>query len=151
MKSNNLKLLIVDDEIYLRLLMKSAMQSMGFDVILEAKNGQEAIECFQAESPDITLLDISMPMKSGIEALDEIKKINPNALVIMLTSLTDIESVEQCIEHGANGYIRKNSTFAEIKSLIQEAWKDFEKAEGKSAMLKLQKLLLRPLSPATWF
>ena len=52
---------------------------------------------FQAESPYIVLMDINMPMKTGIEALREIKQIKPDAFVIMLTSLTDVGSIEQCL------------------------------------------------------
>ena len=66
MKKNKHKLLLVDDEIHIRALMKNVIKSLGFEEIIEAKNGQEAVEMFQAESPDIVLMDINMPMKTGI-------------------------------------------------------------------------------------
>ncbi|GJL78901.1 MAG: response regulator [Nitrospinaceae bacterium] len=128
MQNNKQKLLLADDDAHIRTLMKTVMQSLGFEVIVEAENGQEAVERFQYESPDVTLLDINMPVKTGIEALAEIKKINPGAFVIMLTSLTDINSIEQCLELGASSYIRKDNPVVEIKSLVQEAWQDFENA-----------------------
>lgn len=128
MEKNKHKLLLVDDEIHIRALMKNVIKSLGFEEIIEAKNGVEAVEIFEAESPDIVLMDINMPIKTGIQALKEIKQVKPDAFVIMLTSLTDVESIEQCLELGASSYIRKDNPIAEIKELVEDVWQDFEAA-----------------------
>ena len=124
MKNGEQKLLIADDEIHIRTLMKTAIKSLEFGFILEAKNGQEAVDFFKAESPRLTLLDINMPIKTGIEALKEIKSIDPNAAVIMMTSINDKNSVKTCIQLGASNYILKDNPIDEIKSMILKTWNE---------------------------
>ncbi len=72
-----------------------------------------------------------MPLKTGYEVLEEILAQFPNALVIMLTSVTDIESVEKCIELGAANYIRKDTPTAELKSIIKETFSEFVRGRSK--------------------
>lgn len=116
------RIVIADDEMHIRLLIKKALTSMNYIVVGEAANGNEAVDQFKKERPDIVLLDINMPFKSGEEALQEIIAESPDALAIMLTSVSDMESVENCIAAGAAGYIRKDTPLAEIKGMISEAW-----------------------------
>ncbi|GJL78900.1 MAG: chemotaxis protein CheY [Nitrospinaceae bacterium] len=128
-ESKKHKLLLVDDEAHIRTLIKTLAQSLDFEVIAEAENGQEAVERFQSESPDMTILDINMPVKTGIEALREIKKIDPGALVIMMTSRNDLETVTTAIKLGARGYILKDNPNDKIKSRIEKAWQEFGVSE----------------------
>ncbi len=120
------KVLIADDEPHIRLLMKRTIKAMQWQVVAEAKNGVEAVELFKENSPDICLLDISMPIKTGMEALEEILAINPSACVIMLTSMSDRESINQSMELGAFHYIRKDTPLDEIKSILIEAWEEYQ-------------------------
>lgn len=113
--------LIADDEMHIRLLMKTVLNSINCEVIGEAQNGEEAVKIFAEKRPGLTLLDINMPVKNGDEALKEIISDYPEALVIMLTSVTDKESVEKCIENGAVNYIRKDTPLEEIKTIIKDA------------------------------
>ena len=117
-----LKVLIADDEAHIRLMLKTIMTSMNALVVGEAQNGQEAIELFKNEKPHITLLDINMPLKTGQEALAEIKSDSPDALVIMMTSVADMETIQKCIGLGANSYILKDTPLQEMKKMIKEAW-----------------------------
>lgn len=121
------KVLLADDEAHLRMLMKTVMRSMNCEIIGEAKNGIEAVELFKKEKPDLLLLDINMPLKSGEEALKEITNEFPDAFVIMLTSLADMESVENCLALGAANYIRKDTPIEEMKDIIKETWAIFKK------------------------
>ena len=114
---------LADDEIHIRMLMKKVFTSMGCEIAGEAKNGTEAVELYRLEKPDIMLLDINMPMKTGDEALRDIVSEFPDAFVIMLTSLADVESVQKCLDAGAVNYIRKDTPIAELKEIIKETWK----------------------------
>lgn len=123
------KVLLADDEGHIRLMMKSVLQRMNCEIAGEAKNGQEAVELFRKAKPDITLLDINMPLKTGEEALKEIMAEFPGAFVIMLTSLSDSEVVEKCIEHGAANYILKDTPIKEIQTMIRDTWSEFKKGK----------------------
>ncbi len=127
------RILIADDEIHLRMLMKKVMTSMNCEIVGEAKNGIEAIELYKKEKPDLLLLDINMPVKTGEEALKEIIEEFPDAFIIMLTSLADMESVENCLNLGASNYIRKDTPLDEIKKIIKETWALVKKKGGSDA------------------
>ena len=114
---------LADDEIHIRMLMKKVFTSMGCEIAGEAKNGTEAVELYRREKPDIMLLDINMPIKTGDEALRDIVSEFPDAFVIMLTSQADVESVQKCLDAGAANYIRKDTPIAELKEIIKETWK----------------------------
>lgn len=116
--------LLADDEDHIRRLVKVVIQSMNCKVVAEARNGEEAVALYKVHNPHITFLDINMPQMSGIDALSEIMKINPNAMVIMLTSLTDVDTVQKCISLGAASYIRKDVPIDEMKLMIRDAWDD---------------------------
>ena len=119
------RIVIADDEMHIRVLIRKALTSMNYTVVGEATNGNEAVDLFKKERPDLILLDINMPFKSGQEALKEIIAESPDTLAIMLTSVSDMESVEKCIAAGATGYIRKDTPLAEIKSMISEVWQTY--------------------------
>jgi len=120
------RILIADDETHIRTLMKAVLNMMKFEIIAEVSNGQEAVERFKELKPDITLLDINMPLKTGLEALSEIRETAPDACVIMLSSVSDVVSVQQAIESGAANFIRKDTSLTEIKKLIAETWEQYQ-------------------------
>ena len=124
------KVLIADDEPHILKLISTVMSSMNNDVIAQVRNGNEAVEMFKEKKPDITLLDINMPIKDGIVALKEIMADSPDAFVIMMTSVSDMETVEQCIELGASHYIRKDTPISEMKEMVLEAWNEHNKGKG---------------------
>ena len=114
----NGKILLVDDEAHIRVFVSLILKSLGSPKIIEAANGQEAIAAFQAEKPDVVLLDVNMPHLDGIQTLRKLKEIDPDCTVIMLTSLANRETVEKALELGAVNYIRKDTPKEEIaKSL----------------------------------
>ncbi|MFC1551604.1 response regulator transcription factor [Candidatus Latescibacterota bacterium] len=113
---------IADDEIHIRMLMKKVFQSMNCDIAGEAKNGTEAVDLYKREQPEMMFLDINMPIKTGIDALKEIISEFPDAFVVMLTSVSDMESIEECIEAGAANYIRKDTPISELKEIVKETW-----------------------------
>lgn len=114
------KILLVDDEAHIRKYLLLIIKQLGRPTLVEAVNGEDAIVVFQRENPEVVLLDVNMPKMGGIETLKRLKAINPNCVVIMLTSLANRETVEQALENGAAGYIRKDTPKEEIASVLTE-------------------------------
>ena len=93
---------------------------IGFSVVGEADNGDEGIEVVASTKPDVVLLDVSMPVKTGAMALPEIRRVHPGARVVMLTSIADQVTVMDCIDKGASNYLLKSSDAEEIKQALVE-------------------------------
>lgn len=122
------KVLIVEDEDHVRRLLKSIIESMNCEVVGEAKNGKDAVVQYFRLKPHMLLLDINMPIMTGKKALAAIRAKHPNAFVIMITSLADKETIEDCMELGAAGFIRKDLPIDEIKAVIRKTWRAFREA-----------------------
>lgn len=103
------KILVVDDEPHVRKFLGLVVRGLGSPTVIEASNGQEAVEKFAAELPDLVLLDVNMPVMDGRQALASIMEKNPAARVVMLTSLSNRETIESCLNAGAAGYLRKDT------------------------------------------
>ncbi len=123
-----IRAMIADDETHVRTLIKAVLLSMNCEIVGEAANGKEAVEMFRALKPNILMLDINMPIKSGKEALGEIMRRYHNAFVIMLTSLSDKETIEDCIKLGASGFIRKDLDIDDMKDTIRKMWLAYKEA-----------------------
>ena len=111
-------IMLVDDEPHIRKYVSLILRQLGNPTVVQAGNGEEAIAVYQRENPDLVLMDVNMPQMDGIATLKRLKEIDPNAVVIMLTSLANRETIEQALELGAANYIRKDTPREEIaKSL----------------------------------
>jgi two-component system chemotaxis response regulator CheY len=117
-----IRVLVADDESHVRKLITTILTSMNCEIVGEAANGKDAVDMFKSLKPNLLLLDINMPLKSGKEALAEIMKRYSNAFVIMLTSLSDKQTIEDCVKLGASGFIRKDIPIDEIKQIIRKTW-----------------------------
>lgn len=101
------KVLIVDDAAFMRMMIKDILTKNGFEVVGEAENGAKAVEKFQELRPDLTTMDITMPEMDGITAVKQIKKIDPNAKVIMCSAMGQQAMVIEAIQSGARDFIVK--------------------------------------------
>lgn len=101
------RVLIADDALFMREMIKEIIEKAGFEVVGEASNGNEVVEKFRELKPDITTMDIVMPLKSGIEALQEITKDCQNAKVVMISALGQDSLVIEALEAGARDFIVK--------------------------------------------
>ncbi len=99
--------LISDDAAFMREMLRDILTEGGFDIAAEAIDGNEAIELFQEHSPDLVMLDIVMPRKSGLEALREIMAMSPSACVVMCSALGQETLVMDALEAGARDFIVK--------------------------------------------
>jgi len=101
-----IRILVVDDEIQAVRLLKKFLISKAYDVYT-ATNAWEALEQIKEANPHIVLLDMIMPGMGGLDTLKEIKKINPEIAVIMVTALIDEELAKQALQWDADGYMTK--------------------------------------------
>ena len=101
------KVLIVDDAAFMRMMVKDILSKNGYEIVGEAANGLQAVEKWQELRPDITTMDNTMPEMDGITAVKEIKKIDPNAKVIMCSAMGQQAMVIEAIQSGARDFIVK--------------------------------------------
>ena len=114
------KVLITDDEAHIRKFLGLVLKKLGQPVILEAANGLEALAVYLRHKPDLVLLDVNMPVLDGVQALEQIKRADPDALVVMLTSLANRQTVEECARLGATHYLRKDLPRDELIGQLSE-------------------------------
>lgn len=113
-------ILLVDDEAHIRKYVGLILRQLGAPTLIEAANGEEGIAAYVRDKPDLVLLDVNMPIMDGIETLTKLKEIDPDCVVIMLTSLANRQTIEQAIELGAANYIRKDTSKEEITKALTE-------------------------------
>lgn len=101
------RILIVDDAAFMRMMIRDILTKNGFEVCGEANDGMQAVEKFKELSPDLITMDITMPEMDGIVALKEIKKLDPNAKVIMCSAMGQQAMVIDAIQAGAKDFIVK--------------------------------------------
>jgi len=124
------RVLLVDDkELYIEFLRRNLL-TRNYEIVGEANDGEQAINLFKSEKPDLTLLDYDMPGPNGSEVLEKIITLNPDAMVIMVTGREDFATMNQCIDKGATHYIRKDYPPETMFSVIEESLKKFAEKEG---------------------
>jgi two-component system chemotaxis response regulator CheY len=112
-------ILLTDDEPHIRKFLALVLRQFDNPRILEAANGAEAIELYKLHQPDLVLLDVNMPVLDGMQALAQIRAFDSEAIVVMLTSLANRQTVEACVRLGAVDYIRKDMPRDEMKARFE--------------------------------
>ncbi len=116
---SKIRVLLADDHTIVRQGLIALLESHeDIEVVGEAENGRQAFEKTEQISPDIVVLDITMPYLNGIEATRKIKKLNPEIKVIVLTVHDSEEYVHQILQAGASGYLLKESAVSDLVSAI---------------------------------
>lgn len=101
------KIMIVDDAAFMRMTIKNCLSKAGYSNIVEAGDGQQAIDIYENEKPDLVIMDITMPNLDGIQALQAIKTSDPNAKVVMCSAMGQESMVVDAIHLGALDFIVK--------------------------------------------
>lgn len=101
------KILIADDAAFMRMMVKDSLSKNGYTDIVEAADGEIACNLYNSEKPDLVILDITMPNKTGIEALRDIKAADPSAKIIMCSAMGQEAMVVEAIKLGALDFIVK--------------------------------------------
>lgn len=126
MAETNIRVLIADDHPVVREGLKAllAAKKYGIEVVGEASNGEEAIHQTRQLEPDVILMDLLMPGKSGLQAILEIKQIQPLARILVLTSFADDDHVTQAIQAGAYGFLLKDASPDDLVQTIHSVYAD---------------------------
>lgn len=101
------RILVVDDAAFMRMMLKDILTKGGYEVVGEAENGLRAIDRYKELSPDLVLMDITMPELDGIGAVKQIKAIDQNAKIIMCSAMGQQAMVLESIQAGARDFIVK--------------------------------------------
>ena len=115
----NSTILIVDDAEFMRVMLRDIIEDMGMTVAGEAGNGREAIQLYDQIRPDLVLMDITMPVMDGTEALKNILQSDPEANVVMITALGQKEQVLAAIKTGARDFIIKPFDQERVQDTLQ--------------------------------
>lgn len=113
------RLLVVDDAMIMRAIIKDTAKKAGWEVVGEATNGAEAVLQFRDLKPDMTTLDIVMPEMDGVEALRAIRGEDPQARVVMISAIDQRAKLNECIQLGALDFIVKPFDKQRLLSLFQ--------------------------------
>ena len=120
MALKDVRVLIVDDEVFFRKVLRDIIGKIGFTVVAEAADGSEAVEMFRVHRPHVTIMDIYMPEKNGIDATKEMIALNKNANVL-IASASDFDSdTEAALAVGAKGILMKPFVPKEIYESVKK-------------------------------
>ncbi|AMM92468.1 response regulator [Peribacillus simplex] len=115
------RILIVDDAAFMRMMIKDILSKNGFEIVGEAADGAQAVDKYKETLPDLVTMDITMPEMDGITALKEIKKVNPQAKVIMCSAMGQQAMVIDAIQAGAKDFIVKPFQADRVVEAINKA------------------------------
>ncbi len=145
-----IRVLIADDHAIVREGLRSLLETeSGMELAGEAVDGEEAVAHARAVRPDVILLDLMMPRLDGIAAIGEIKREQPDARILVLTSFAEDEKVFAAIKAGALGYLLKDSSPQELLQAIREVARGESSLHPTIARKVLRELSRPPELPAT--
>lgn len=114
MSSKSRKVVLVDDNEVIRMALRAILRQAGFDVVGEARDGEGVADLVEKVRPDVVCLDVSMPGRSGLEVLGDLRDRFPKVKVLMVTAHSDRETVSQVVQQGAAGMVLKPFNAARV-------------------------------------
>ncbi len=118
------KIMIVDDSLLMRNLVKQGMEALGHRIVVEARDGHEALSKYLVHKPDLVTMDIVMPKRSGIDAVRGIIENSPGACVVMCSALGQETLVMEALQAGAKDFIVKpfkpDNVVATLKKVLEK-------------------------------
>jgi len=141
--SKPITILLADDHTMFRQGLREILERKGgFQVVAEVRDGAAAVEAAKTTSPDIALLDVSMPVMTGIEAARQIAQVSPQTRCVVLTMHRDEQTVLEALRAGANAYLLKDADATELIEAIHVVHRG-EAALAGSAAARVLELLRR--------
>lgn len=110
------KLMIVDDSSIIRKLIQNYLNEYHIEIVGEAGDGKSAVDIFRELRPDMVTMDIVMPEMDGLSVIDEIRKIDPNVKIMVVTALSDKSTGIEAMKRGAKSYVVKPFTPDKLKN-----------------------------------
>ena len=121
MSDNKIRIVVIDDQAVVRQGFVSLINTVvDMEVIAEGTNGQQAIDLYREHKPDIMLIDLRMPVLSGVEAIAAIRREFPGARIIVLTTYDGDEDIYRSLQAGAQGYLLKDVFFEDLEEAIRK-------------------------------
>jgi len=111
--------MIVDDELFFREMLRDVLVNAGFNIVAEALDGDEAVDKYRIHRPDITVMDIFMPEKNGIDAIKEIIAFDADARILIYTGLGFDDDAEVALRAGARDVVLKTFSPEEVTEVIK--------------------------------
>lgn len=111
--------LVVDDARFMRIMLKDTLVSIPCVNVLEANDSSSAIEMYKKEKPDLVTMDINLPGTDGISCMKNILKINPQAKILMISGMDQKHVIDNAMNSGAQGYIKKPFNKIEVISKVK--------------------------------
>jgi DNA-binding NarL/FixJ family response regulator len=148
-RARPVRVVIVDDTFDLRELLRLALTRGGMEVVGDAGDGLEGIEAVRSERPDVVLLDLSMPVMDGLEALPSIRRLVPAAKIIVLSGFGATQMSERALATGADGYLQKGMSLKQILDYVTGIVEGAEVSPAPSPALRLVPRPPPPRSPRT--
>lgn len=113
------RVLIVDDSSFMRTALKMILEKLGYVVVGTAENGIDAVAKYRDLEPDVVTLDVVMPQMDGVQTLKLLRSVDPDAAVVMVSSLADQEGVVECAKAGATQYLLKPFDQTKVAEVMQ--------------------------------
>jgi two-component system, chemotaxis family, chemotaxis protein CheY len=115
-----LRLLIVDDSNVIRRRIERSQNLPQLEVVGTARDGREAIERFVETDPDVVTMDITMPHMNGIDCVEEMVRMKPGVLILVVSALADKATAVEAMEKGANGFLNKPFSDRQLNEALEE-------------------------------
>jgi len=112
--------LVVDDTLFMRVVISNMFTEWGYEVVGKAANGKEAVAMYRALQPDLVTMDVTMPVMTGIAAVKQIIPEFPDAKIIMITALGQQKLIEEAIESGAKDFMTKPFEPERLKAVVDQ-------------------------------
>ncbi len=113
-RTRPLRVVIIDDTLDLRELLRVALARGGMEVVAEAEDGVAGIEAVRLERPDIVLLDLSMPVMDGLQAIPLVREASPRTRIVVLSGFEAERMAPACRSAGAHGYLEKGGALDDV-------------------------------------
>ena len=114
-----MKILLVDDALMMRVLLRGILEAGGYEVIAEAADGKEAMELYRTHRPDVVTMDIVMPIQGGIETVRALRIFDPEARVVMVSAMGQEWLITEAMEAGALAYVLKPFNPDQVLSVMR--------------------------------
>lgn len=115
------RILVVDDAVFMRMMLRDILVSHGHEVVAEAADGNQAVERYEECKPDLVTMDLTMPNLDGIQAIKKIRAIDPDARIIVCSAMGQQAMVIEAIQAGAKDFIVKPFQIDRVISAVDKA------------------------------